>query len=138
MARATDRKTARELLRRSALPLDGLEKTELWCLVDESDAPIGFAGLEILEDQGLLRSVVVREKRRNTGAGAMLVRHVLHEARSRSLSELFLITETAQRFFEKFGFRAFERSKVKGKVLESVEFTQACSETAPVMHLDLS
>ena len=132
-----DLKNARRLLEASELTVDGLEETELWCVRGESGGLIGIAGLETWGRQGLLRSVVVDGKYRKSGVGKALVEHVFEEASSRELAELFLITETASRFFERFGFTPFERKKVSGKVLNSVEFREACPETAPVMRIVL-
>jgi amino-acid N-acetyltransferase len=131
-----DSRAARQLLSDSELPTEGLEDTELWC-VREGSRVIGAAGLEIWGRQGLLRSVAVDRRYRESGVGNALVKHVSKEASAKGLSELYLITETAPRFFERFGFEPFERKKVEGMVLNSVEFRGACSVTAPVMRLTL-
>ena len=137
-ASAEDLESARSLLTISDLPTQGLEETELWRVRDKDGRILGIAGLETWGRQGLLRSVVVADARRNEGIGRSLVRRVTEEARERGVRELYLITETAPRFFEKLGFRPLERKRVEGEVLNSVEFKGACAETAPVMLLRLS
>jgi amino-acid N-acetyltransferase len=136
-ARARDLAAARRLLAESDLTTQGLEEAELWC-VREAGSAVGVAGLETWGSQGLLRSVVVQKEHRGEGMGKHLVERVSKEARTKGLSELYLITETAPHFFEKLGFESVERKKVKGKVLNSIEFRGACSETAPVMRLRLA
>jgi amino-acid N-acetyltransferase len=69
--------------------------------------------------------------------GTSLVRRVIFEARKKRVREVYLITETAPLFFERLGFSALDRSRVKGGVLNSVEFQEACPKTAPVLWLNL-
>jgi len=136
-ANSSDLKSARRLLLEADLPTQGLEETEIWCARDGSDRVVGIAGLETWGKQGLLRSVVVDTKSRKNGIGKAVVERILKEARTRDLSEIYLLTETAPRFFSKFGFKKVERAGVKGRVLKSVEFREVCPDTAP-MKLDLS
>ncbi|MDA4131758.1 MAG: hypothetical protein OK454_01350, partial [Thaumarchaeota archaeon] len=55
----------------------------------------------------------------------------------RRIREVYLITEAAPLFFERLGFSAIDRSRVRGSVLNSVEFKGACPETAPVMWMEV-
>jgi amino-acid N-acetyltransferase len=128
---------ARKLVSASGLPRGGLDDAELWCVRGEHGRIIGVAGLETWGRQGLLRSVAVDKERRKAGVGTSLVRQIIAEARKKRMSEVFLITETAPLFFERLGFKAIDRSRVRGGVLDSVEFTEACPDTAPVMRMDL-
>ena len=137
-AGSRDLQVARKLLSGSKLPIDGLHQAEFWSVRDGMGAVIGVAGLETWGKQGLVRSVVVEERYRRSGIGKALVERVLQEASGKGLVELYLITETAPRFFETFGFVSIERQEVKGRVLDSVEFREACPQTAPVMRLCLS
>jgi amino-acid N-acetyltransferase len=124
--------SARRLLSEADLPTQGLEETELWCARDSSDQIVGIAGLETWGRQGLLRSVVVEAKERKSGLGKAIVERILREAKARDLVEMYLLTETAPRFFAKLGFRAIERASVKGDVLKSVEFREVCPDTPPM------
>jgi amino-acid N-acetyltransferase len=132
-----ERQSARKLVTASGLPRGGLDDAELWCAKGEGGRVLGVAGLETWGRQGLLRSVAVDKDRRKEGVGTSLVKQIIAEARKKKMSEVFLITETAPLFFERLGFNAVDRSRVRGGVLDSVEFKEACSETAPVMRLDL-
>ncbi len=128
---------ARKLVYASGLPGGGLEDAELWCVKGERRRIIAVAGLETWGIQGLLRSVAVDVDHRKEGVGTSLVRQIIAEARKKKMTEVFLITETAPLFFARLGFKATERSRISGDVLDSIEFKEACSETAPVMWLDL-
>jgi amino-acid N-acetyltransferase len=131
-AQSRDLEPVRRLLSESKLPLEGLEITDLWCAKDRMGRLIGAAGLETWGKQGLLRSVVVDSRNRHAGIGGLLVKRVLGEAKARNLDELYLLTETAPRFFAGFGFRQVAKRTVKGRVLDSVEFREVCPETPPM------
>jgi amino-acid N-acetyltransferase len=131
-ASSTELERARRLLSDADLPTKGLEETELWCAKDRVGRVIGVAGLEFWGRQGLLRSVAVEAQSRKEGVGTALVGRMLEEAKSRKLAEVYLLTKTAPRFFAKFGFRQVERRTVKGDVRSSIEFSEVCSDTAPM------
>ena len=135
--KATQRQAARKLISAFGLPSKRLDDAELWCVKGEGRRLLGVAGLETWGRQGLLRSVVVDSKHRKAGVGTSLVRRVIFEAKKKRMREVYLITETALPFFEKLGFSAIDRLRVKGDVLNSIEFEEACPETAPAMWLDL-
>jgi len=130
-------RAARRLVSVSGLPRGGLDDAQLWCVKGEEGRIIGVAGLETWGRQGLLRSVAVDKGHLKEGVGTSLVRQIIAEARKKKMSELFLITETAPLFFERLGFSGIDRARVRGAVLGSVEFNEACSETAPVMRMEL-
>jgi amino-acid N-acetyltransferase len=135
--RAAERQAACELISASGLPTEGLDDAELWCVKGDGRRFLGVACLETWGRQGLLRSVAVECEHREAGVGTSLVRRVIFEARKKRVREVYLITETAPLFFERLGFSALDRSRVKGGVLNSVEFQEACPKTAPVLWLNL-
>jgi amino-acid N-acetyltransferase len=130
-------KAVRNLISASELPTEGLDDAELWCVKGERRRILGVAGLETWGTQGLLRSVAVEIGHRNAGVGTSLVRHVISEARKKKMREIYLLTGSAPMFFESLGFRAVDRSGIRGGVLNSVEFRELCPETAPVMWTNL-
>lgn len=132
-----EREAAGRLISACGLPREGLEEAELWCVKGDGRQLLGVAGLEIWGRQGLVRSVAVENDHRKARVGTSLVRHVVSQAREKGMRDVYLITESAPLFFEKLGFRAIGRSRVRGSVLKSVEFRGACPETAPVMRMDL-
>ena len=50
---------------------------------------------------------------------------------------MYLLTETADLFFPRFGFGPILRSEVSQRVQRSVEFTSACPQSARAMALYL-
>ena len=97
---------------------------------------MGCAALEVHGDAALLRSVAVAPDRRGEGLGQDLTRAALTLASARGLRRIYLLTETAEGFFPRFGFRRIARDEVPGPVRESVEFRKACPESAAVMVLE--
>ena len=88
-------------------------------------------------DAALLRSAVVAEGRRNQGLGQFLVEQIILGVRVQGCRELFLLTETAQKYFEGFGFKVVTRDLVPEAVKQSVEFQGACPVGAFVMKRDI-
>ena len=88
-------------------------------------ALVGCAGWETYGEFGLLRSVAVDSSARTVGLGTDLVASVAAAARERGLCELFLLTTTASRFFERRGFVSVSRSSVPAQIADSWEFRVA-------------
>ena len=127
------------LLRTSGLPAEGLEGHVATTLVARvgPDEPVGSAALELCGADALLRSVAVRADRRGSGLGRRLVGAALQLARQHGVSRVYLLTETADGYFPRFGFRPVGRREVPPRVRCSVEFVSACPESARAMAADL-
>lgn len=136
-AQLGDQEDIASLLSGFMLPLEGLENTRIWVLQEDSGNIIGTVGLEVWGKNGLLRSVAVKKNWQNRGCGTCLINHVVDEARKNEISDLFLLTQTAQSFFRKMGFRKIESSRVAGSIKDSAEFKGACPKTATLMCLKL-
>ena len=127
------------LLSACRLPLDGVEAHADTLLVARVDGTIvGSAALEMYGDAALLRSVAVAESLRGTGLGQRLTRAALDLARSKCVSSVFLLTETAGSFFPRFGFRPVTRADVPVSVQQSMEFRSLCPASALVMMCDVN
>jgi amino-acid N-acetyltransferase len=94
---------------------------------------VGSAGLECYGTVALLRSVAVAPHLRGKRLGEQLVLAALDLADERGIDAVYLLTETAQGFFPRFGFTAIGRSEVPLALHESAEWTTACSSTAQAM-----
>jgi N-acetylglutamate synthase-like GNAT family acetyltransferase len=126
---------AARLLADSGLPLDGLEERFSDALVaSRGERIVGCVALEIYEDQALLRSLVVAPDERGGRLGERLTSEALGLARAAGIRDVYLLTETAARFFPHFGFAAEDRSSAPPAVRESVEFRTACPASAVLMH----
>ena len=103
----------------------------------DGDHLVGTGGLEIYGDYGLLRSVSIHENSRGKNLGTKIALHLIDKARASELKGLYLLTETAQGFFEKLGFISIHRDDAEKVVKASAEFTHVCPSTAVCMYLDL-
>ena len=71
------------------------------------------------------------------GLGGRLAGTVIATARQAGLRRLYLLTETAVDYFPRWGFERIPREEASEAVQESVEFREACPESAVAMVLDL-
>lgn len=136
--RAGEREAVHALLQSCNLPLDGFDDTHVVALVArDGDAIVGSAAIEIYGAAGLLRSVAVSPPYRGKTLGIQLTRAAIAAAQAHGLTALYLLTETASRFFPKFGFAPVSRADIPAAVKTSIEFTTACPASAAAFHLSL-
>jgi len=122
------------LLVSASLPTSGVREMGDALLVAEVDGALaGVAGLEVYPGAGLLRSVVTASAWRGRGIAGVLVERLLSIAWERGLRRVYLLTETAEGFFSRFGFRAIPRDDVEAAVRGSAEFSILCPASAVTM-----
>jgi N-acetylglutamate synthase-like GNAT family acetyltransferase len=100
---------------------------------DQTGNWVGIVGLELYGESCLLRSVAVDAKSRGRGYGRILVNAALGNARAKGLKRAYLLTDDASEYFERLGFQIVDREDVDASVKASLEFTEACPESATVM-----
>jgi amino-acid N-acetyltransferase len=138
-ARDEDLPGVEALLAKADLPVDGVHDffPANYAVAEMKGVLIGAAGVEQYSGFGLLRSAVVAAEARGSGLGAGLVRERLAWSKARGITDMYLLTTTAPRFFEKFGFAQVDRATVPSEVQSAPEFASVCPSTATVMHLSL-
>ncbi|MHA2064382.1 MAG: arsenic resistance N-acetyltransferase ArsN2 [Candidatus Thorarchaeota archaeon] len=104
--------------------------------MDSDMEPWGCVGLEIYNDSALLRSMAVTPEHQGKGLGTVLTEAIIEDARKKDIKTLFLLTDTAEDFFIRFGFHVVERELVPKDVKQSIEFAKLCLE-APAMMLKI-
>lgn len=125
-------------LSQASLPAAGFAAQLGTTLVARSDdAVVGCVALELYGEEALLRSLVVAPAARGQGLGERLTAAALELARSRGVRRAWLLTETAERFFPRFGFRRVERGELPAALAESEELRGACPASAVAMGLEL-
>lgn len=138
-ANIEDRAGVLRLLEEAGLPPDGLEAHWDGTLVARAGGlVVGCAAVEIYGADGLLRSVAVEPAHRGTGLGRELTAAALALARMRGVQRLYLLTETADRFFPRFGFRRVPRAGLPLSLHASAELSGACPQSATAMVTDLT
>lgn len=137
-ARPADEAGVVALLAEAGLPTEEVGRwLPRYVVAEEAGRVVGVAGLEVHGSDGVLRSVVVEPERRGTGLGGRLAATVIASARQAGLRRLYLLTTTAQDYFPRHGFRPIDRTEASPAVRESVEFREACPDSAVAMVLDL-
>jgi len=126
------------LLESCELPQDGLSDHLATTLVARDlGKVVGCAALELYGGDALLRSVAVEESMRGRGLGRRLTMSAMDLAKRHGVADLYLLTQTASKFFSHFGFKPASRLDVPRRVQSSVEFTKACPVSALVMKVRL-
>ncbi|HPS12998.1 MAG TPA: arsenic resistance N-acetyltransferase ArsN2 [Prolixibacteraceae bacterium] len=97
------------------------------------DQIIGAIGIERYERYGLLRSLVVDQKYRNQSIASRLLDQLLEKAVDLKLESLYLLTTTADHYFDKKKFLRIDRSEVPEAVKQSSEFKDVCPLSSVVM-----
>ena len=137
-ARQSDLAAVEQLLVASKLPLDGVRDHFIdFIVAEDNDGIEGAVGLEKYDSVALLRSAVVAPARRGSGVGRQLVEHLLERAEEAGITELYLLTTTAENYFPRFGFMPTTRAAVPQELKSSAEFRGACPDTAIVMKRQL-
>ncbi len=134
------RQYVEELLKLNNLPTDDLDSVNLDLFLgcgDTSNKPKGIVGLEIHGKYGLLRSLVVHVDARNSGCGKLLVVKIEQLAQQKQLKTLYLLTNTAEKFFTNLNYEKVERLYVPRPIRETREFATLCPESAIVMRKNL-
>jgi [ribosomal protein S5]-alanine N-acetyltransferase len=93
----------------------------------------GAVGLELHGSDALLRSLVVDPAQRGRGFGKALVEAAERHARASSVRHIYLLTETAETFFESLGYQRIPRESVPAAIRASHEFAILCPASAACM-----
>jgi amino-acid N-acetyltransferase len=94
---------------------------------------VGVIGLEVHGRDGLLRSLAVAEDHRGEGIARRLYASLLGRARGLGVERLFLLTTSANGFFEMLGFQVVQRELVPEAIRSTEEFRVLCAQSATCM-----
>ncbi len=97
------------------------------------EKPSGVVGLEVFGAEALLRSLVVEPSERGTGGGRLLVAAAEAHAHSQGVRSVYLLTTTAEPFFERLGFRRADRGGAPATIRATREFASLCPASAAFM-----
>ncbi len=129
----------KELLESYGLPVSDIPQDDQIQLfgIKADGALSAVAGIELYGEYALIRSLAVKHQLRGSGIGRDLVASLEDWARSRNVTRLFLLTETAHRFFGHQGYRAIPRSEAPQVIKETPEFSGICPDSAEFMIKEL-
>ncbi len=94
---------------------------------------IGAVGLQRYQDAVLLRSLVVDKSHTGRGIGKELVAAAEQRALGEAMSPIYLLTTTADRFFQTLGFQRLHRDLAPPAIRASHQFASLCPASAVLM-----
>ncbi|MDQ7840468.1 MAG: arsenite methyltransferase [bacterium] len=112
------------------------EHLDGFLIVCEDGRLVATAGLEDHGTVGILRSVAVVPGCRGRGVAATLVRAIIGRSHAKGHEALYLLTNAAEFYFERFGFQRVERAQVHPAGLASGQFVEKACEQSTVMVLE--
>lgn len=129
----------KELLESYGLPVSDIPKNDQIQLfgIKEDGALSAVVGIELYGEYALIRSLTVKHQFRGSGIGRELVASLEDWARNRHVTRLFLLTETARRFFGHQGYKSIPRSEAPQVIKETSEFSGICPDSAEFMVKEL-
>jgi amino-acid N-acetyltransferase len=130
-ASLADRDEIVRLLDACALPSSDVEPhLGRFFVARDEGRVVGCIGLEVQGGDGLLRSLAVAPGQRSKGIARRLYARLLGQARRLGVSHLYLLTTTAEPFFEMLGFRALAREDVPESIRATEQFRALCPAAA--------
>jgi amino-acid N-acetyltransferase len=123
------------LLEAEGLPASDLTETHLqhFFFTGSDGAPSALVGLEIYGEFALLRSLVVSAAARTQGLGSALVVHAEEYAAAHQVRAVYLLTTTAETYFEHRGYRRIDRAEAPPAIESAREFASLCPSSSAFM-----
>jgi ubiquinone/menaquinone biosynthesis C-methylase UbiE/N-acetylglutamate synthase-like GNAT family acetyltransferase len=137
-ARSEDVPLITSLLEENGLTSLGVAEAPGNFIVLEHFGIAAVAGMEVRGDAGLLRSLAVRLRDRKKRFGERMTAAIIDKARAQGVRTVFLLTGTAERFFEKAGFVTARREDIPAPLMQSSALDKICPESSTVMLKTLS
>ena len=136
---ASDLDQLENLLRCNQLPArDCAEQTQNFYGVFDEDKLVAAGGLESAANFSLLRSVVVHGQYRRQGLAKSISEFLINLADSEGREAVYLLTETAEAYFEKLGFSRVARAQAPAAIKQTLQFTSLCPDTASCLIMTLA
>jgi len=137
-AKKEDLPLIKDLLIKENLPVSDivLDIIHIFLFYDNKHL-VGITGLENFRRYGLLRSVVAVDAYKGKGKGKTMCMLTMEKAAEMGVKELYLLTETAENFFNSLGFETIDREEAPGFIKSTTEFKNLCPVSAAFMKKDL-
>ena len=104
---------------------------------DAEGRTVGFGGLETCGRHVMLRSILVLPEARGRGFGAAIVARLLQQAEAAGAERAYLLTTSAQGFFETHGFVVVRRDETPPEILATRQAAGLCPASAVIMTKEL-
>ena len=97
------------------------------------DTLAGVVGLEMHGANALLRSLAVTKSHRSNGLGAALVSCAEQQAAAHGANAVYLLTTTADQFFERRGYVHINRDEAPAAIASTSQFSGLCPSSSAFM-----
>lgn len=133
-AQPADKQIVVAMLEQAQLLTEDLpDDLSCFLIARNDETPVGVAGLELFGSVGLLRSIAVDPSYQGKGIANRLVKQILTNAGTAHLQEVYLITTTADHYFDRYGFAPVDRGQVPQTIQQTRQFSGLCPSSAVVM-----
>jgi amino-acid N-acetyltransferase len=109
------------------------EHLDAFFVCDHGESVVGVGGFESRGLFGLLRSLTVAPEYQGRGLASAICDQLESEAASRGIESIYLLTETAERFFSNRGYIVVPRSEASPEIASSEQFSAICPASAVLM-----
>lgn len=109
------------------------DKLDHFIVLKNEQEIIGTVGLELFPPFALLRSLAVAKNERSKKLGAALVTQLEAYAKTKEISEIYLLTTTAETFFHARNYETINRDTAPDAIKQTSEFSSICPASAAVM-----
>jgi len=128
----------KDLLEASQLPGSDIDlDKQLFLVALHNQAVIGTIALEVYGNSALLRSFAVDANFRSQQIGARLYREAVAQSKQKRIDHLFLLTTTADRYFDRLNWQRIGRDEVPAAIGATTEFASLCPLSSIVMKFDI-
>jgi len=130
-----DRTDVLRILQLNNLPTADLSEMNMANFIECSveDETLAVVGIEVHGSDGLLRSLAVMPQAQGMGYGNALVEKIEALAKDRNVNTLYLLTETAEHFFKRFGYEKIDRDLAPASIAMTNQFSELCPSDAAFM-----
>jgi amino-acid N-acetyltransferase len=134
-ARPSDLEAIVALLSAADLPTRGVaEQLDTFVVAEAGDTLVGVGGIEWHGAYALLRSLAVCAQHRGRGVASAICDYLEDEAVQRDVTDIYVLTETAEKFFMDRHYVVEPRSRAPAAIAASEEFAAICPQSATLMH----
>jgi amino-acid N-acetyltransferase len=121
------------ILEQNELPTSDIDETKTLFALSDGHSVIGTGGLEFFGDCALLRSLSVKKDWQGKGLGRFITGKLEQVCRERGIKNIYLLTTTAEDFFNKEGYLVMDRADAPLSIKNCSQFTTVCSSSGILM-----
>ena len=127
------------LLSKYSLPVSDLRSHDNLQLfgIYQNENLIACIGIEILNETALLRSLAVDSHYKKQGIGRQLADYIEDLCRQNGVNEIFLLTESAEKYFIRLGYKVVARKNAPASIKTTTQFSSLCPTSSTFMHKKL-